>query len=258
MQMNRRDALKITAAWAAAATFMPFAARAGGHGDMYEAEGGEIGIHPVDHASFVMTTPLGTIYNDPVGGAEKYADMPAADLVLITHEHGDHFNLDTLNGVVGEGTMLLTNPSVYEKLPEALKAKAQMIGNGETTEMMGVGIEAIPAYNLTEERKKFHPKGRDNGYVLTLAGMRIYIAGDTEDIPEMRALKDIDMAFVPMNLPYTMDPIAAAGGVAAFAPKVVYPYHYRDQDPKEFAAKLAELGAGSEVKYGAWYGEQHA
>lgn len=253
MQMHRRDALKLTAAWAGAAAFMPFAARADGHGDMYEVEGGKIGIHPVDHASFVMTTPGPTIYNDPVGGAAKYEGMPKADLVLITHQHGDHYNLETLEAIVGPDTRLLTNPAVYEMLPEALKAKAQMIANGESTEIMGVPIEAIPAYNTTEDRLKYHPKGRDNGYVLTIGKRRIYIAGDTEDIPEMRALADIEIAFVPMNLPYTMDPAAAAEGVAAFAPAVVYPYHYRGQDPKAFAEKLAALGGEAEVKYGAWY-----
>ena len=254
MQTTRREALKLAAAWAATATFMPFAARADGHAHMHDAESGKIGIMPVDHASFVMTLPSGmTIYNDPVGGAAKYASFDAPDLILITHQHGDHYNLDTLTGIVGQKTKLLTNPAVFDMLPDGLKAKAERIGNGGNAAFGEVGIEAVPAYNITEDRLKYHPKGRDNGYVLSAAGRRVYIAGDTEDIPEMRALKDIDIAFVPMNLPYTMDVEAAAAGVAAFAPKVVYPYHYRGQDPKAFAGLLAKAGAGTEVAYGAWY-----
>ena len=254
MQTTRRDALKLGAAWAASAAFIPFAARADGHAHMHDAEGGLIGISPVDHCSFVMTLPSGlTVYNDPVGGAEKYSAFDAPDLVLITHQHGDHYNVETLEGITAGKTKLLTNPAVFDMLPDGLKAKAAQIGNGGTTAYADLGIEAVPAYNITEDRLKYHPKGRDNGYVLSTAGRRIYIAGDTEDIPEMRALKDIDIAFVPMNLPYTMDVEAAAAGVAAFAPKLVYPYHYRGQDPKAFAAKLAASGAQVKVAHAAWY-----
>jgi L-ascorbate metabolism protein UlaG (beta-lactamase superfamily) len=256
MAQTRRDFLYTAVAAAGAITFLPYAARAAAHaGDKFPTAGGEIKVHPVAHASFVMETPVGTIYSDPVGEVAAYEAFPRPDLIVVTHEHGDHFNLDTLNGLVGDNTKLITNPAVFEKLPDALKAKATSIGNGESTTFAALGIDAIPAYNLTEERKNFHPMGRDNGYVLNFDGFRVYISGDTEDIPEMRALENIDLAFVCMNLPFTMDVAAAASAVAEFKPKFVYPYHYRGrdngtQDPAEFA-KL--VGEAAEVKMGGWY-----
>jgi L-ascorbate metabolism protein UlaG (beta-lactamase superfamily) len=136
-----------------------------------------------------------------------------------------------------------------------LKAKASMVANGETAMFKDLSIEAIPAYNTTPERAKFHPMGRDNGYVLNLPGFRVYISGDTEGTPEMRALENIDLAFVCMNLPFTMDAAAAAVAVSAFKPSFVYPYHFRGrdggtQDPAEFAKMVA---AGTEVKIAGWY-----
>jgi L-ascorbate metabolism protein UlaG (beta-lactamase superfamily) len=138
-----------------------------------------------------------------------------------------------------------------EKLPEELKAKATAIANGEKATVGPVEIEAIPAYNTTEDRKKYHPQGRDNGYVLTVDGRRAYIAGDTEDIPEMRALTGIMIAFVPMNLPYTMDIDQASSAVAAFKPEVVYPYHYKGSNVEAFATKV---GGAAKVVMGKWYG----
>jgi L-ascorbate metabolism protein UlaG (beta-lactamase superfamily) len=236
-------------------TIMPYAAHAqDGTGDSYDTETGKITIHPISHASFVMTTPAMVIYVDPVGEASAYSAHPAPDLILITHEHGDHYNADTLAALAGDDTKLVTNPAVYDKLPEALKAKASAIANGESTAVDGLEISAIPAYNTTEGRLQYHPKGRDNGYVLTIDGRRVYVAGDTEDIPEMRALEDIYIAFVPMNLPFTMDVDQAASAVAEFKPAYVYPYHYRDSDPQAFADKVGQSGAGTEVVMGPWYG----
>ncbi|EEB83520.1 conserved hypothetical protein [Roseobacter sp. GAI101] len=245
-----------SAAAAGVVTMLPYAAHAAAHGaDMFPTPSGEIKVHPVDHASFVMETPAGVIYNDPVGEPANYADFATPDLVLITHEHGDHYNVDTLTAVVGENTQIITNPAVYEMLPEALKAKASMIANGETAMFRELTIEAIPAYNTTEERLNFHPQGRDNGYVVNLPDFRVYISGDTEGTPEMRALKNIDLAFVCMNLPFTMDAEAAAAAVSEFKPSYVYPYHFRGrdggtQDPAEFAKMVA---TGTEVKIADWY-----
>ena len=222
-------------------------------GDGYPVDGGEVVIHPVEHASFVMTLPGMVIYNDPVGGAEKYQGLPPPGLILVTHEHGDHFDVPTLAAIVGENTRLLTNPAVHGMLPADLQARATAIGNGESTTANTVEIAAIPAYNLTPDRLQYHPQGRDNGYVLTIGGRRLYIAGDTEDIPEMRALEGIDVAFVPMNLPYTMSIEQAADGVAAFAPAVVYPYHYGESDVDAFTRLLADAGAPTRVARGAWY-----
>jgi L-ascorbate metabolism protein UlaG (beta-lactamase superfamily) len=252
---NRRQFL-ITTAAASTLTVLPFAARADGHAaDIFPTANGAIEIHPVAHASFVMKTPGGVIYVDPVGDAASYANFPAADLVLITHEHGDHFNQDTLDALVGDSTVLIANPNVYEALPAAMQAKATKIANGEDTLFGDVAVEAIAAYNLSEDRLNFHPKGRDNGYVLTIDDARVYISGDTEDVPEMRALKNIDIAFVCMNLPFTMDANAAADAVNEFMPANVYPYHYRGrdngtQDPMVFAELLAD---GIKAKMGGWY-----
>jgi len=254
---NRRTFLARSAATVGAITVVPFAAQGAGHGGALSFAGGAIKIHPVAHASFVLETPQGVVYVDTVGEAAAYADMPAPDMILITHQHGDHYNADLLAEIGGDAP-LLTNPAVHEMLPEGLKARASAIGNGESAEMIGLGIEAIAAYNITEERLNFHPKGRDNGYVLTIGDTRVYISGDTEDVPEMRALEAIDIALVCMNLPFTMDAASAADAVAEFAPGVVIPYHYRGrdggtQDPAAFAEMVAAASGGTEVTLHDWY-----
>ena len=238
-------------------TLLPYRLAAGQHSaDSFASANGNITITPKGHASFVMQTPAGTVYVDPVGEPANYADMPTPDLIVITHEHGDHYNEETLTAIAGDATPMVTNPGVFNILPAAMQARATAIGNGESMMAGDVGIDAIPAHNMTEGRLNFHPKGRDNGYVVSIDGLRIYISGDTEDIPEMRALENIDIAFVSMNLPFTMDAAAAASAVTEFAPTYVYPYHYRGrdggtQDPAEFA----ELVDGDvAVKFGNWYG----
>src|SRR5690606_19740013 len=175
-------------------------------------------VHPVSHASLVMTVPGMVIYADPVGGAEAYEGLDPPDLVLVTHEHGDHFDAPTLTAIVGDDTRLVTNPAVFDMLPDELKGKAEAWANADSTTVGDITIGAIPAYNTTEDRLQYHPQGRDNGYVLGIDGKRVYIAGDTEDIPEMRALANIDIAFVPLNLHYTMYVAQDASGVGAFDP----------------------------------------
>ncbi len=257
MTQTRRHFITTSTAALGITTLLPFAARAASHsGDTFKTSAGDITIHPISHASFVMETPAGTIYCDPVGSVEAYAKFPRADIVLITHHHGDHYKPDILAGLVGDNTKMITNPTVFDKLPANLKSKARKMANGENAIFKSVGIDTIPAYNTTESRKKFHPEGRDNGYVLGFGDFRIYISGDTEDTAEMRALTNIDLAFVCMNLPFTMDVAAAASAVAEFKPEFVYPYHYRGrdggtQDPAEFA-KL--IGDNTTVKIAPWYG----
>lgn len=257
MSLTRRHVLA-TAAAAGGVTFLPFAARAAGHSnDIFETAGGSVTVHPLSHASFVMETPVGVIYVDPVGDPEMYSEFPSAELILVTHEHGDHYNADTLAAIKGDSTLLVTNPAVFEMMPNSLKNNAQAIANGEEISVLGFTLEAIPAYNTTEERKNFHPKGRDNGYVLNLPSFRVYVSGDTEDIPEMRSLEDIQLAFVCMNLPFTMSAEDAADAVNAFRPTYCYPYHFRGrdggtQDPEEFASMVEE---GVEVRIADWYGE---
>ncbi|SFD69808.1 MBL fold metallo-hydrolase [Roseivivax sediminis] len=255
MSVTRRRFMATTGAACGAAIMLPFQAMAEQHmSNTFSTDGGEITVHPVSHASFVMETPMGVIHVDPVGGADAYADLPAPDLILITHEHGDHYDAETLQALMGEGTHLITNPAVAEMLPEALAERAEAIGNGESTDWDGLGIEAIPAYNTTEGRLDFHPGGRDNGYVLSFEGFRVYISGDTEDIPEMRALENIDVAFVCMNLPFTMDAEAAASAVNAFAPAHVYPYHFRGRDGgTQDPAAFAEMVESAEVLTPDWY-----
>mgnify|MGYP003700913347 FL=1 len=257
MIFTRRDTLKLGAAGLVglgATTVVPFHARAQDGGDSYDTDSGKITVHPIAHASFVMTVPGLVIYNDPVGGAEAYQGRPAPDLILITHEHGDHYNVETLEALVQDGTRLITNPAVFDMLPDDLKARATAIGNGQSTDIGALTVDAVPAYNTTEERLKYHPKGRDNGYVLTIDGRRVYIAGDTEDIPEMRALEKIHIAFVPMNLPFTMDIDQASSAVAEFKPDYAYPYHYKGSDPQAFADKVANAGVDTEIVQGPWYG----
>ena len=257
MSINRRTLLK-GAASAAGVTVLPFPLRADGHSPHeFDTGKGPLKVLPIRHASIVLQTPAGTIYVDPVGDPILYSGLPPADLILVTHHHGDHFNAETLGALIANGNSpkLVTNPEVMGKLPSHLASGATSLANGDGTKAMDVPIDAIPAYNLTADRQKFHPKGRDNGYVFRVGNFKIYVSGDTEDIPEMRGLADVDLAFVCMNLPFTMDATAAASAVAEFKPKYVYPYHFRGrdggtQDPKEFAALV---GDASDVRMGSWY-----
>ncbi len=166
------------------------------------------------------------------GGAEAFEGIPSPDLILITDIHGDHMNLETLEELNTENAKLVVPAAVAEKLPENLKSKSKTIKNGQTALMMDLFVEGVAMYNLPESEDSRHTKGRGNGYVINLGGQRIYISGDTEDVPEMRALKDIDIAFVCMNLPYTMDVDQAAAAVLDFRPEIVYPYHYRGAEKK--------------------------
>lgn len=216
---------------------------------------GEIRIVPINHASLALLAPRLTIYVDPVGNPQRYADLPRPDLILITHEHGDHFELETVSALASDQTTLVTNPAVYEKLSADLQLKTNPMRNGDITQIVGTKIEAIPAYNTTPERTKFHPNGRDNGYIVTINGTKIYIAGDTEDTPEMRALTNIALAFIPMNLPYTMNIDQAAEAVLAFAPKVVYPYHYKESDTAAFKAAVNAANTDIEVRLHDWYAD---
>lgn len=180
-------------------------------------------IHPVHHSAMVLEWNGKTVYVDPHDGAQRFASYPAPDLVLITDIHGDHMDPATLKELKLENVMIVAPKAVVDQLPEELQKQCTTLANGAIADVAGIGIEAIPMYNMPDPNDPRHPKGRGNGYVLTMGRERIYISGDTEDIPEMRALKNIDIAFVCMNLPYTMTVDQAASGVLAFKPKVVYP-----------------------------------
>lgn len=211
-----------------------------------------ITIHPINHATLSLSCNGVTVYADPVGEAKRFADLPAADVILVTDIHGDHMSAATLEAIAKDKTQIVVPAAVAEKLTEALKSKLVILKNGETKEVHGVKITAVPMYNLTTERLKFHDKGRGNGYVVEMGGKRIYLSGDTEDIPEMRSLKNIDVAFVCMNLPYTMTEAQAASAVREFHPKMVYPYHYRGSDLEKFKT-LVGTDVGVEVRIRDWY-----
>ena len=259
MRLTRRTGLQLAAALIGSAVIPVIAsspARAQGATPLpgpfsHPVEGGEVVIHPVEHASMVWQTPAGVIYVDPVGGAEAYADLPAPDLILITHEHGDHYDQPTLDAL--PEVRIIANPAVAGMLPEAMGERTTTMANGDAGEVLGLTIEAVPAYNTTPDRAQYHPQGRDNGYLLTIGGQRFLIAGDTEDTPELRALTGIDVAFLPMNLPYTMTVEQAAEAVTAFSPGVVYPYHHRDSDLDAFTRLVDEGGSGAQVVIADWY-----
>jgi len=224
-------------------------------GDHISTTAGDLIIHPVEHATFLMSWAGKTIYVDPVGGKKPFDQFDRANLVLVTDIHGDHLNPATLGFVTTDKSIIVAPKAVADKLPDKLKSQTTVMANGDKKEIAGIQIEAVPMYNLTPDRLKFHTKGRGNGYVLTIGGKRIYISGDTEDIPEMRQLKNIDVAFVCMNLPYTMEVEKAASAVEEFKPKIVYPYHYRGSDLQKFK-ELVSKTPGIEVRLREWYPER--
>lgn len=224
--------------------------------DTLKTSAGDLVIHPVNHATFVMEWNGKTYWVDPVGDADLFADFAKPDVILITHIHGDHTSAETVGATATESTTIVAPKTVAEKLGD-VPGTMKLIAPGESLETDDIRIDAIPAYNFTKERLDFHPKERgDNSYVVTLGGTRIFVSGDTEDVPEMRSLKEIDAAFVCMNLPYTMDVDAAAAAVLAFAPKVVYPYHYRGKGGVSDLEHFGELVAENpeiEVRLLDWY-----
>jgi L-ascorbate metabolism protein UlaG (beta-lactamase superfamily) len=230
---------------------------AGSHSEASIATGkGPLLIHPVEHATFVMQWNGTTIAVDPIGSVAQFQAFGEPDLILITHTHGDHLSVDTVQGLAKSSTVIVGPASVAEEFPAADRERITVIANGESVKWGESLIEAVPMYNLTPERQGYHPKGRGNGYVVTLGGTTVYIAGDTEDIPEMRALENIDVAFMCMNLPYTMDVESAAHAVLEFRPKVVIPYHYRGKggmsDLDAFRSQVAK-DPNIEVRLLEWY-----
>lgn len=216
--------------------------------DKFDTKAGPVTITAIRHASLMLQAGGKVIQVDPWSQG-NYDGVPKADLILITDIHPDHLDTKQIAQLTKDGTVIIAPEAVAKTVTQA-----KVIGNGQKTTWDQWTIEAIPMYNMKRgpaEGKLYHDKGRGNGYVLTYGGSRFYIAGDTEGIPEMRALKNIDVAFVPMNLPYTMTPEEAADAVREFHPKVVYPYHYRESDTKLFAKGLE--GTGIDVRLWNWY-----
>ena len=217
----------------------------------------DISIYPVYHGSLVIQYKNTTIYVDPYGGVERYKSFPKPNLIFITDIHGDHLNMDTLKEIDFSGATFIVPQAVNDAMQNDMVARTSILKNTDTTEVLNILIEAIPMYNLPEDETSRHPKGRGNGYILTINNKRIYISGDTEDIPEMRSLKNIDIAFVCMNFPFTMNIEQAASAVLAFKPAIVYPYHYRgrpDMSDVNAFKKLVNDGNNSiEVRLRDWY-----
>jgi L-ascorbate metabolism protein UlaG (beta-lactamase superfamily) len=215
--------------------------------------GGDIVVHPVNHASLVISWSNEVFYVDPVGGGEPYSSLPEPSLILVTDVHGDHFDAETLEDIATDDTLLITPAAVAEMLPANLRERTKILGaDGDSYGLLGIGVKTVPMYNTTEERLQYHSPGRGNGYILTFGPARLYIAGDTECTPEMRELSDIDVAFVPMNLPYTMSPEQAADCVLEFRPSIVYPYHFRGSDVAQFERRV-ESDSDIDVRILEWY-----
>jgi L-ascorbate metabolism protein UlaG (beta-lactamase superfamily) len=206
--------------------------------DLIETSVGNLEITFIGHGTLMFEIGGKVIHIDPWSRLADYSTMPKADLILLTHHHGDHLDKDAMQHVRTENTVVVFTEICAEKVEGGIVMK-----NGDRQTIVDVEIEAVPAYNLVHKRENgefYHPKGEGNGYVLTFGGTRVYIAGDTENTPEMKALEDIDIAFLPMNLPYTMSPEMVADAVHAFKPKVLYPYHYGDTDVTELIDVLKD------------------
>jgi L-ascorbate metabolism protein UlaG (beta-lactamase superfamily) len=206
--------------------------------DVLDTSDGDLIMTMIGHGTLMFTFRDMVIHIDPVGREADYSKLPKADLILVTHEHGDHLDKEVIQRIRKSSTTILLNPVSADRIEGGIAMK-----NGDKEEVDGIKIVAVPAYNIKNKRSNgspFHPKGQGNGYILTLADKKIYIAGDTENTPEMKALSDIDVAFLPMNLPYTMTPEMVADAAKAFRPKILYPYHFGRTDPQELVKLLAD------------------
>ena len=210
--------------------------------DLIKTSVGDVKITFLSHATLILSVNNFVIHVDPWTKAADYTQLPKADLILVTHQHGDHLDKSAIDMIQKSGTVLIFTAKCNESQPGL---KGTIMKNGEVKKVGVVDIEAVPAYNLIGKRddgSPFHPKGEGNGYVVTIGGKRFYFAGDTENTPEMKALKSIDVAFLPMNLPYTMTPEMVADAAKAFHPVVLYPYHTGETDLTKMAALLKDSG----------------
>jgi len=203
--------------------------------DVIKTSAGDLELFFIGHASLMLTFHGKVIHFDPYGKMANYATLPRADIIFITHDHNDHFDLEALQSIQKKDTVVILPPICSEKIPEGW-----VVTNGERLDVEGIDVQVMPAFNMVNKRpdgQLFHPKGIGNGYVLTFGDKRVYVAGDTENIAEMKALRGIDCAFLPMSMPSTMSPEMVADAAKAFRPKILYPYHYKETDP----SRLTEL-----------------
>ena len=217
--------------------------------DVFKTKSGKtVKFHALVHASIRIEYDGKEIEIDPVtklgNKTIDYSAMPKADYIFVTHEHGDHFDREAIKQLTGEKTQLITNKRCADML-----GYGEIMVNGQSATLGDITVEAVPAYNTSDGRTQFHPKGRDNGYILTIDGLRIYIAGDTEDIPEMQNIKDIDIAFMPCNQPYTMTPEQLVKAAKTVKPKVLFPYHYGQTDVSIIPSQLKDNGIDVRIRH---------
>lgn len=228
--------------------------------DTIKTRKGNVILQPVFHGALVLNMAGKTIYIDPYNSISVYKTLDQPDLILITDIHQDHLDTTTLNTINSSKARFVVPQAVADKLPARFKTSMSVLRNGESMEESGISITAIPMYNLPETSDSRHTKGRGNGYVIEYGGKRIYISGDTEDITEMRRLKNIDVAFICMNQPFTMTIQQAASAVLEFKPKILYPYHYRDMngfsDVNAFRKLVLESNKSIDVRIREWYAEE--
>jgi L-ascorbate metabolism protein UlaG (beta-lactamase superfamily) len=206
--------------------------------DVIQTSAGDLTITFLGHGSLMLAFNGQVIHVDPFSQVADYATLPKADVILVTHEHGDHLDLGALRSVRVEDTAVVLTETCAKRVPGGI-----VMRNGDERTVKGIPIEAVPAYNMIHKRgngQPFHPKGVGNGYIVTFGDKRVYVAGDTENIPEMQALQDIDCAFLPMNLPYTMTPEMVADAAKTIRPKILYPYHYGETDTSKLVDLLQE------------------
>lgn len=213
--------------------------------DQFPTSAGDLSITFLGHASLLMTFKKKNIFVDPFGKVADYSNLPKADIILCTHEHYDHLDPQAVAAIRTPATVLVLNPAGAEQVDGSIAMRS-----GDKQTVAGLSIEAVPAYNIIHKREDgqpFHPKGVGNGYILTFGNIRLYLAGDTENIQEMNNLHDIDIAFLPMNLPYTMTPEMVADAARTIKPRILYPYHYGNTDTGSLV-KLLKDEAGIEVR----------
>ena len=206
--------------------------------DVIETSSGELTIYFVGHGTLLFEFNDLAIHIDPVSREADYKTLPDADLILVTHQHGDHLDISAINELLKAGTEVVMTQKCLDQLEDF---DAVVMKNGDRRAIHGIGVEAVPAYNIEHVRPDgtpFHPKGEGNGYVLTFGSTRVLIGGDTENVPELKKLKGIGVAFLPMNLPYTMDPEMVADVALAMRPEILYPYHFGNTDPQELVDLL--------------------
>ncbi len=203
--------------------------------DQYTLGNKTLKIYFLGHATLMLDYGGTIIHVDPVAAYADYSTMPKADIILVTHQHSDHLDTNSISKIRKSSTTLILNPASFEIVKSGIA-----LANGKSWQSGDIRVEAVPAYNTTPGRDKYHPRGRDNGYILTLGQTRIYIAGDTENIPEMADIKDITIAFLPMNQPYTMTPEQVAAAAKVIKPKILYPYHCGDTDVNRLKTMMAD------------------